>query len=86
VRSYTEALTLIEGGAQVLISIPSYPDMEPAHNSTIESIAGALDGVNRAIPDMTETELAKLQGVAIYSDDALTTTEWQAYDQRWPRR
>ncbi|QPC84871.1 hypothetical protein G4Y79_11020 [Phototrophicus methaneseepsis] len=85
VQAYTEALTLIDGGAQVLISIPSYADMTPAHASDIESIAAALDGVNHAIPQMTDSEIAKLQGVAIYSDDPLSNAEWQAYDQRWPR-
>lgn len=86
VRSYTEMTSNIEGGAHVIISIPNYADMDPAHLADIESIAGALDGVSRAIPDMTEREIELLQGVAIYSDSALSATDWQAYDQRWPRR
>ena len=75
----------IEGGAHVIISIPNYGDMEPAHIADIESIAAALDGISRAIPDMTEREIELLQGVAIYSDAALSSSDWQAYDQRWPR-
>ncbi|MCA9887093.1 MAG: hypothetical protein KC546_01925 [Anaerolineae bacterium] len=85
VRSYTEMTSNIEGGAHVIVSIPHYADNEPAHNSVIESIAAALDGISRAIPDMTETEVELLQGVAIYSEDDMTANDWQAYDQRWPR-
>ncbi|MAU13064.1 MAG: hypothetical protein CL607_24820 [Anaerolineaceae bacterium] len=85
VRSYTEMTSNIEGGAHVIISIPNYGDMEPAHIADIESIAAALDGISRAIPDMTEREIELLQGVAIYSDAALSSSDWQAYDQRWPR-
>ena len=72
-----------EKDIDILISVPNYDGQSPAHDPAIESLAGALDGVRRGMNDLDETLQPRLQGVAIFSDNALNTADWQLYRQKW---
>lgn len=85
VRSFTSAIAQVNGSARVLISIPNYANNPPAHDARIESIPAALDGVNRALPQLSPEQAALFQGVALFTDRELEDDDWRAYSQRWPR-
>lgn len=83
VGSFSEALEGIETRSQLMISIPNYAALPPAHDPAIESMSAALDGVIRAIPALTSAQNQRLQGVAIFTDRELTGADWQVFRDKW---
>ncbi len=67
------------------MSVPNYESNSQAHDSDIESLAGALDGVVRSANALDETNAGFLSGVAIFTDHILSDDEWSIYRQRWSR-
>lgn len=86
VETYSRVLNEISDSDFLVISIPDYADFPPAHDSSIESLAGALDGVLRGYNSLSEEQQALLQGVAIYSDTGLTDNDWAVYRDKWLNR
>lgn len=83
VEAYSRAIDTITDEGFLLIGIPNYDDMLPAHDRDIESLAGALDGTLRGINSLNEARQAVIQGVAIFTDDPLTADEWRIYQEKW---
>jgi len=85
VRSFTSAIAQVNGRARILISIPNFANNPPAHDARIETIPAALDGVNRALSQLSSDQSALFQGVTLFTDRELEDADWRAYSQRWPR-
>lgn len=68
---------------RLIISLPSYAESLPAHDPNVESLAAALDGVNIALDDVDPEEQPYVQGIAIYTDSDLTSSQWQVIDDKW---
>ncbi|MDE2853618.1 MAG: hypothetical protein OXN88_05550 [Chloroflexota bacterium] len=70
----------------VLVSIPNYGGASSAHNPTIETMANALDGVREGLRRLDEEQHKQLTGIAIYSDDPLSQSEWNTFRDMWLQR
>ncbi len=88
VDTFTAALTQMDTGATILVSVPAYAENPPAHDASIESLAGALDGVRRGVDRLVvETEETPVfEGVAIFTDHLLTADEWSIFSDKWANR
>lgn len=87
VQAYTQALTEMQTGATVLISVPDYAEFLPAHDVTVETLEAALDGVRRGLEiaaPLSDTPV--VAGVAIFSDEALTEADWAIVRDKWLNR
>lgn len=91
VQTYVEAIRDINASTRLIISVPNYAENLPAHDPRIESIGGALDGVNLALDALRPTDedavdpRQTLYGVAIFSDQDLTAQDWATFDEKWLR-
>lgn len=85
VQAFMNAPGDIQTDTRVVISIPAYDDNLPAHDSSVESIASALDGVRRGLEAFDETLLPRLRGVAIFPDRDLTPEDWRTFREKWNR-
>lgn len=83
VKAFTEAMDGISTESRLLISVPNYATVPPAHNADIESLAGALDGVRRGKAALGKDQQPFLQGVAIFTERLLTDEEWGVYQDKW---
>lgn len=83
VDSYVNALSALETSTTVLISVPLYDGSPPAHDTQVESLSAALDGVRRGIEILDEDTRPLVQGVAIFSDRDLTASDWAVYQAKW---
>ncbi len=88
VKTYTTILSQLEllTDPRIMISIPNYQTESNAHNPAIETIAGALDGVNVGLNQVDEEMQPLLTGVAIFSDRDLSDNQWDIYQQKWLNR
>lgn len=68
---------------RIMVSIPNYQADSDAHDPAIETIAGALDGVNLGLGQVEEEIHPLLTGVAIFSDRDLSESQWQIYQDKW---
>lgn len=83
VQAFVGAMSGIDTASRLLISVPNYGTLPPAHNADIESLAGALDGVRRGKAALPEAQQPFLQGVAIFSERLLNEAEWVIYQDKW---
>jgi hypothetical protein len=88
VTAFTQALSEMDTTSQILISVPNYTlngvALNPSpHDPRVESMAGALDGVIRALPNLTTQQRTRLQGVAIFTDVPLTDNDWAIFRDKW---
>lgn len=79
-------ISLLETSTSVLISIPNYGGATSAHNPAIETMASALDGVNEGMRRLDEEQRELLTGVAIFSDEQLSQTDWNTFREQWLQR
>ena len=77
---------LLETDTRILVSIPNYGAPSAAHDPAVESLVAALDGVILGLSRMEEETRALLTGVAIYSDEDLTASQWNVYRETWLNR
>lgn len=83
VETYTRLLAeLEEASTQIFVSIPNYQANSDAHNPNIETIPAALDGVNVGI-EASEENGFLIAGVAIYTDEPLTVSDWSIFRSKW---
>jgi hypothetical protein len=81
-QSYAEAVAELEGGAEILIGIPTYDDQGEIHLATVENIPSAVEGVLRGKQRAGTAALA-ITGVALYAEWTTTDDEWRLFNQFW---
>jgi hypothetical protein len=67
---------------RVVVGIPAYESLLPAHDERIENIPNALLGVQQALsnhPDYTDT----LYGLALYADWYMDELKWEQFRSNW---
>ena len=79
-------INLMETPTDVLVSIPNYGGASSAHNPEIETLRGALDGVNEGLRRLDESSRELLTGIAVYSDEQLAESEWNVIREDWLQR
>ena len=80
VETYIEAM---ETPTNVLVSIPNYGGASSAHNPELETMENALDGVNEGLRRLDEEQRLLLTGIAIYSDEQLSQSDWTTFRELW---
>ena len=70
----------------VLVSIPNYGGASSAHNPAIETMGIALDGVSEGLRRLDEEQRSLLTGIAIYSDEQLSQSDWTTFRELWLER
>ncbi len=80
VETYIKSL---ETATKVLVSIPNYASGSSAHNPAVETMENALAGVREGLRRLDEEERPLLSGVAIFSDDPLSQSEWDRFSNLW---
>lgn len=88
VAAYTQALTEMQTGATVFISVPNYADILPAHDADVEKLEAGLDGVRLGLEALIPepNALPVVTGVAIFADADLTDSEWALVRNKWLNR
>jgi len=76
----------MEDETDILISIPDYRGASSAHNPQIETMARALDGVRKGLRRLDEDKRTLLTGIAIYSDEQLSQSDWDIFRESWLQR
>ena len=83
VESY---VNLLETSTEILVSIPNYGGASNAHNPAIETMANALDGVNKGMRRLQEEQRPLVTGIAIFSDEQLSEADWNVFREQWLQR
>lgn len=76
----------MEDETDVLVSIPHYSGASSAHDPQIETMAIALDGVSKGLRRLDGDKRSRLTGIAIYSDEQLSQTDWNVFRESWLQR
>ena len=76
----------LETSTNILVSIPNYGGATSAHNPAIESMAIALDGVREGLRRLDEDKRPLLTGVAIFSDERLSQSDWTSFRELYLQR
>ena len=76
----------LETATKIRVSIPNYGGASSAHNPAIETLANALDGVNEGLRRLDERQRLLLTGIAIFSDEMLSQSEWNTFRELWLQR
>lgn len=83
VETYIRAM---ETPTKVLVSIPNYGGASSAHNPGIETMETALDGVSEGLRRLDEEQRPQLSGIAIFSDQPLSQSDWNRFRELWLER
>lgn len=75
----------VEVGPSLLISIPTYDEELPWHNTVAENIGTAIAGVDMGLQQMEDASDA-LQGLAIFASWETNDLEWREYRRLWVER
>ena len=75
-----------ETSTKILVSIPNYGGVSSAHDPAIETMENALQGLREGLRLVDEDGRERLTGVAIYSDDRLSQSDWKTFRDLWLRR
>jgi hypothetical protein len=76
----------LETPTNILVSIPNYGGDSSAHNPAIETLEKALDGVREGLRRLDAEQHKLLTGIAIYSDEELSQSEWNTFRDMWLQR
>ncbi len=79
-------LNLLETGTKIYVSVPNYDSASPAHNPEIETMQMALDGVREGLRRLDDEQRELLAGIAIYTDEPLSQSDWDIYREHWLQR
>jgi hypothetical protein len=84
VASYAEAIGDLETGTEVLIGLPTYDSLPPAHDARIENVPAAIAGVRQGIAQAGDFGTT-IRGLAIYAEWETDEIEWEQYRVNWLR-
>ena len=76
----------VEPGTKILVSIPNYGGASSAHDPAIETIENALNGVSKGLRRLEEEKRPLLTGIAIFSDEQLSQSDWDSFRESWLQR
>lgn len=76
----------LETSTRILVSIPNYGGASSAHNPAIETLTNALAGVKEGLRRLDEDKVSLLTGMAIFSDGALSQSDWNIFRELWLQR
>jgi len=82
VEAYAEAVGSLETETDLLIGIPTYADEQPAHDTQVENVRTAIDGVQHglaAVPDFTDI----VRGIAVFAEWDTDDSEWSQIHNLW---
>lgn len=79
-------INLLGSNTRVLVSVPNYGGPSAAHNPSVETMSAALDGVILGMSRLAEDNKPLLTGVAIFSDEDLSQSQWRIYRETWLQR
>ena len=79
-------INLLGSNTRVLVSVPNYGGPSAAHNPSVETMSAALDGVILGTSRLAEDNKPLLTGVAIFSDEDLSQSQWRIYRETWLQR
>ncbi|MFW5709267.1 MAG: hypothetical protein ACOCX5_03500 [Chloroflexota bacterium] len=85
VRTYAEAIGDLGTSTRVLVGVPTYESILPAHDERIENISAAIVGVVRGLEDAGEMRSA-IQGLALYAEWDTDEIEWEQLRSNWVNR
>lgn len=85
VNAYTDAISGIGGGTELVIGIPTYDDDPPGHLTAVETIPAAIAGIREGLR-LAEGNADYVRGAAIYAEWTTDDAEWTQYRQSWLRR
>jgi hypothetical protein len=81
-RTYTAAVSTLEGAARIVIGVPTYDAQLPQHNPLAENIAAAVAGIRQGLAEVEGASTA-LQGVALYFSQEIDDSEWAQFREAW---
>ncbi len=76
----------LESATKVLVSIPNYGGASSAHNPAVETMEKALDGVYEGLRRLDEDKRQLLTGIAIFSNEQLSQSDWNTFRDMWLQR
>ncbi|PJF22666.1 MAG: hypothetical protein CUN56_04850 [Phototrophicales bacterium] len=80
-QAYGQAvIDLQQISLQILIGVPAYESIPPAHDANIETITAALIGIKQGESNLTAPVI---NGIAIYAEWGMTETQWQSFKSGW---
>jgi hypothetical protein len=85
VKSFVDAISELGVGTEIVIGIPTYESELPGHDTAVENIQSAVQGVNAGLSEIGD-DTAFVRGLAIYADWTTDDTEWSQYQSAWVNR
>ena len=82
VETYAEAVAELRTTTQVVIGLPIFDANLPAHDPTVETLGGALVGINMGLEQAGESGDV-ITGVGIFAERDMTSDDWQTYRTGW---
>jgi hypothetical protein len=82
VKTYAEAVNLLDTGTAVLIGIPTYPAELPGHDPLVENVGSAIRGIRTGLQEAGDNAGA-VEGIAIYADWTTDDNEWAQFKALW---
>ncbi|MCB9452919.1 MAG: hypothetical protein H6672_15875 [Anaerolineaceae bacterium] len=82
VKTFAEAVNLLDTGTTIFIGIPTYPAELPGHDPVVENIGSAIRGIRTGLQEAGDAAAA-VRGVAIYADWTTDDTEWAQFKTLW---
>jgi hypothetical protein len=85
IKAFSEAVSELGAGTELVIGIPTYDSELPGHDTAVENVASAVQGVLIGLREAGD-RAAFVRGVAIYAGWTTDETEWSQYESTWVRR
>ncbi len=84
VQTYTDAVSELGQGTELLIGIPTYEAAPPGHDPLVENVESALQGYMSGLEQAGEAA-SFVRGLAIYAEWTTDDLEWAQFGQ-WVRQ
>jgi hypothetical protein len=85
VATFAEAIYELQTDTRLLIGVPAYEGLPPAHDPQVEHVAAALRGIERGLTQAGEAA-AVVEGLALYAEWDIGDADWQIFRNNWVER